>query len=82
MPAPPMRYHLLGPEAKCPACGAGLTFIRVRGTGDLYHCASGLCKCQVMHYGNKKDKTCRFAAIYKSGVYGEWTACEKPAAKE
>ena len=41
MPAPRMRFHPLAPEAKCPACGASLTFVRVRGYGDLYSCASG-----------------------------------------
>jgi hypothetical protein len=35
-----------------------------------------------MHFANKHYKTCRFAAIYKSGTFGKWTACEKPAAKE
>jgi hypothetical protein len=78
-----MRFHPLPPDAECPTCGSGLLFVRVRGTGDLYHCASGVCKCQVMHYGNKQYKTCRLATIYKSGKFGEWTACgERPAAKE
>jgi hypothetical protein len=39
MPGALMRYHLLAPNVKCPSCGGGLTFIRVRGYGDLYQCA-------------------------------------------
>ena len=38
----PMRFHPLASDVKCPACGADLTFVRVRGGyGDLYQCASG-----------------------------------------
>lgn len=77
MPAPRMRFHSLAPEAKCPACGASLTFVRVRGYGDLYSCASGgPCKCQVIHYRSKVTKTCGFALIYSSGAFGKWTACD------
>jgi hypothetical protein len=84
MPEVPMRYHLLAPEVKCPACGEGLTFIRVRGQqGDLYACtSSGPCKCQVMHYRNKKTKTCGYSVLFSYGAFGLWTACEKPTAKE
>jgi hypothetical protein len=81
VPEPSMRLHPLTPDVKCPACGAGLTFVRMRGTGDLYHCASGQCGSQIMHYGNKQNKTCRFAAVYRSGAFGEWTACDMDAAK-
>ena len=77
MPGLPMRLHLLAPEVKCPACGAGLTFIRVRGGyGDLYQCASGgPCRCQVMHYRDRMTKTCGYAVMYTFGSFGEWTAC-------
>src|ERR1019366_9172571 len=76
MPAPRMRFHPLAPEAKCPACGASLTFVRVRGYGDLYSCASGgPCKCPVIQYRSKVTKTCGFALIYSSGAFGKWTAC-------
>ena len=56
MPDPSMRYHLLPPDVKCPACGAaGLTFVRVIGGRDLYQCASGgPCRCAVLHYRNKE----------------------------
>jgi len=78
-----MRLHLLAPNVKCPACGAGLTFIRVRGGyGDLYQCASGsLCKCQVMHYQRKATKTCGYSVLYNYGAFGDWTACDMPAPK-
>ena len=82
MPAPRMRFHPLAPEAKCPACGASLTFVRVRGYGDLYSCASGgPCKCPVIHYRSKVTKTCGFALIYNSGAFGKWTACAGTPAK-
>jgi hypothetical protein len=78
-----MRYHFLAPDVRCPACGAGLAFVRSRGGRDLYQCGSGLCKCQVMHYRNKETQTCGYAGIYNFGPMGEWTACrEKPTAKE
>ena len=74
--------HLLAPEVKCPNCGAGLMFVRVRAQGDLYQCASGgPCRCHVMHYRKRLTKTCGYAVIYNYGL-GEWTACEKLAAKE
>jgi len=79
-----MRLHPLAPGVKCPSCGAGLTFIRVRGGyGDLYSRASGgPCRCQVMHYRDKMTKTCGYAVMYTFGSFGEWTACrEKPASK-
>jgi hypothetical protein len=83
VPELPMRFHLLAPDVKCPACGADLTFIWARGRRDLYHCTSGACKCQVMHYLNKETQTCGYAPVYRSGVFGVWTECgEKPAAKE
>ena len=70
MPELPMRFHPLAAEAKCPACGADLTFMRVRGHGDLYQCASGgPCRCKVLHYRSKATKTCGYAAIY---TYGLW----------
>ena len=81
MPAPPMRLHLLAPEVKCPNCGAGFMFVRVRAQGDLYKCASGgRCKCHVMHYRNKTTKACGYAVIYNYGAFGKWTACDMPAA--
>ena len=81
MPAPPMRFHLLAPEVKCPNCGAGLVFIRVRGGyGDLYQC--GRCKKQVLHYVSKVTNTCGYAPVTKYGWPGTWTACAVPAAKK
>ena len=48
---------------KCPACGAGLTFVEVRGYGDLYQCGSGgLCKCAIFHFktrGRACGNVCR-----------------------
>ena len=79
MPEPPMRLHPLSPDVKCPACGAGLTFVRVRGYRDLYQCA---CKRQVMHYRNKETKACGYASVSKYGVFGAWTACNVPAAEK
>ena len=77
-----MLLHPLAPEVKCPTCGAGLTFVRVRRFGDLYQCTSGVCKRPVMHDRNKETQTCGYAAIYNTGVFGVWTACgESPAAK-
>src|ERR1039457_634164 len=80
----PMRYHLLTPDVRCPACGAGLTFARVRVWADLYQCASGghPCRCQVIHYRNKETKTCGYSVL-NYGSFGVWRACgEEPAAKE
>jgi len=74
-PELPMRFHPLAPDVKCPACGAGLTFLRVRGGRDLYQCASGVCKFQVIHYRNNETQTCGYAPVYWSGVFGVWTAC-------
>ena len=54
VPEPPMRLHPLAPEVKCPVCGDGLTFIRVRKFGDLYQCK---CRRQVIHYVVKRTKT-------------------------
>jgi hypothetical protein len=34
-----------------------------------------------MHYRNKRNKTCRFTELYKSGALGVWTACGETAAK-
>ena len=83
MPQLLMLLHPLAPDVKCPACGAGLTFVRVRGYGDLYQCASGgPCKCQILHYRSKEAKACGYAVVYKYGAIGEWTACDMPAAKE
>ena len=82
MPELPMRFHLLAPDVKCPACGAGLTFVRVRAYRDLYVCASSVCKRQVMHYRNKETQTCGYATITPWGGFGKWTACKMPAAKE
>jgi hypothetical protein len=77
-----MRLHPLAPDMKCPRCGAGLTFVRVRTFGDLYQCVSGgPCWCQVMHYRSGKLKACGYAVIYNYGAFGEWTACDMPATK-
>ena len=73
--------HSLLQEGKCPACGPGLAFIRVRKFGDLYQCGSGLCKCQVMHYRNKTTRICDCSVICNYGLLGEWTACGAAAAK-
>jgi hypothetical protein len=79
MPKRHMLLHPLPPGVKCPACGGGLTFIRVRVFGDLYQCK---CKHQVMHYLNTDTKTCGYAIIRPSWAFGAWTACDGPAAKE
>jgi hypothetical protein len=69
-----VHLHPLDPSVKCPACGAGLTFIRVRGGyGDLYQC--GQCKHQVMHYMSKVTNTCGYAPVTKYEWPGMWTAC-------
>jgi hypothetical protein len=83
VPERPMRFHPLAFGVKCPACGAGLTFIRVRaGYGDLYSCGSvGPCRCQVMHYRDKMTKTCGYAAVLDYGTMGEWTACARGPGK-
>jgi hypothetical protein len=81
MPERHMLFHLLPPDVKCPTCDSDLVFVRVRGNCDLYHCASGGCKCQVMHHLKRATRTCGWAVIYYDGAFGEWTACEKPAAK-
>jgi hypothetical protein len=75
-----MRLHPLAPEVKCPNCGAGITFIRVRLFGDLYQC--GRCKKQVLHYVSKVIHTCGYAPVTEYGSPGTWTACAVPAAKE
>jgi hypothetical protein len=83
MPESPMRLHPLAPDVKCPACGADLVFVRRRLLADLYECASGgQCRRQVLHYRTKETQTCGYAALYTWGVFGEWTACVKKAAKE
>jgi ssDNA-binding Zn-finger/Zn-ribbon topoisomerase 1 len=78
-----MRLHLLAPDVKCPACGAGLTFIRSRGGhSDVYQCASGgRCKCQILHYRSKRAKACGYAVVHRYGEFGKWTACGETAAK-
>src|SRR4030095_10022289 len=76
-----MLLHLLSPDVRCPTCDSDLVFVRVRGNCDLYHCASSVCKCQVVHHLNGATRTCGWAVIYYDGAFGEWTACEKPAAK-
>jgi DNA-directed RNA polymerase subunit RPC12/RpoP len=81
VPEPPMRFHPLAPEVKCPDCGASLTFIRVRGGyGDLYQCVR--CKHQVIHYVSKEANTCGYAPVTKYGWPGAWTACAAPAAEK
>jgi hypothetical protein len=78
----PRLLHPLALDVKCPACGAGLRFIRVRRYGDLYQCSGGPCKRQVLHYRNKGTKACGYAPAYGSGKYGAWTACgDKPRAE-
>ena len=76
-----MLFHPLAPDVKCPACGAALTFIRVRGGyGDLYQCSGGPCRREVLHYRNKGTRACGYALAYRSGVFGPWTACDVPGA--
>ena len=71
-----MLFHPLGPEVKCPACGAGLIFTRVRVFGDLYTCTSGrACKCQVLHYRRKATRTCGTAAVFTAGEMEKWSEC-------
>lgn len=76
-----MQLHPLPPDVRCPTCGAGLTFVRVRGHRDLYQCPSASCKRQVMHYRNKVTQVCGYAPVYRSGVFGVWTACVYAAQK-
>ena len=78
----PMRLHPLAPDVSCPTCGAGLTFVRVRISGDLYQCAAGgPCGCRVVHYWNKTTKRCGYSVIYGLGRLEKWTECvERPAA--
>ena len=75
-----MLLHPLAPDVRCPACGAPLTFIRVRRYGDLYECSGGPCKCRVMHYRNQATKTCGWALLYDHASDGMWVACGVPAA--
>jgi hypothetical protein len=71
VPEAPKRLHLLAPDVKCPACGAGLTFIRLRTNGDLYRCASGgLCKCYVIHYRKGITKIC--GLLNPSQLWSVW----------
>ena len=77
----PMLLHPLTPDVKCPACGADLTFIRVRGWGDLYQCSGGRCKCRVMHCRNQATKTCGWALLNSQQSLGMWFACGETAAK-
>jgi hypothetical protein len=84
VPAPPMRFHPLAPDARCPGCGAeGLTFIRVRRHDDLYCCAAiGPCGCRSVHYRKKTTKTCRYSVIYGLGGLGEWNRVRREARGE
>ena len=84
MPGLPMQFHPLAPDVKCPTCGAGLTFVRVRRYGDLYQCASGgPCKREVLHYYVRKEiKTCGYALVNIFGPQEAWTACGETAAKK
>jgi len=83
MPERHRLLHPLPPGVKCPACGVGLTFVRVRGYGDLYQCGSGgSCKCAIFHFQNKGTRACGYVVIYSYGPMGEWTACGEPVAKE
>jgi hypothetical protein len=78
-----MRFHPLASDVKCATCGGHLVFIRVRGFGDLYQCASdGPCRGQVIHYRKKTTKTCGYAVLHKWGAIGVWTVCDMPTAKE
>ena len=82
VPELPMRYHLLAPDVRCPKCGAGLTFVRVRRFADLYSCSSGdRCRCQVLHYRSKTTGACGYSTLSASGTFGVWTACDAAAAK-
>jgi hypothetical protein len=72
MPEHSMRLHPLAPDVKCPACGDGLGFIRVRKFGDLYQCACGR---QVLHYVSKEAKACGYALMYTFGAFGKWASC-------
>ena len=77
-----MRFHPLALDVKCPACSADLTFVRVRGYGDLYQCASGgPCRARSC---TTKGRKARFAATLPFthlGSFGDWTACDMAAAK-
>jgi hypothetical protein len=67
MPGPPMRFHLLAPDVKCSACGGDLVFVRVRGYGDLYQCASGG-PCHA--YQRKESKICGTLPL-PAGSFGD-----------
>jgi hypothetical protein len=67
MPARHILLHLLAPDVKCPTCGSDLVFVRVRGNCDLYHW--------------RATRTWGWAVINHDGAFGEWTACDMPAAK-
>jgi len=77
MPESRMLLHSLPHEVKCPACGGGLTFVRVRQYGDLYYCATGAsCRCVVFHFRHKETRACGWAIVTNYGTFGTWTACE------
>ena len=66
-----MKLHPLPAETKCPVCGVGLTFIRVRAFGDLYHCGSGgSCRCAVLHYKRQGSRECGKALLHSDERFG------------
>jgi hypothetical protein len=70
-----MKFHPLPPDAKCPRCGAGLVFVRVRGGGDLYRCASGgACRCDVFHYRSAGGQACGCSVVTYAEL-GRWVPC-------
>jgi hypothetical protein len=70
-----MRLHPLATEVTCPACGAALAFLRVRGYADLYQCSGRPCKCRVIHYRSRATKTCGWALLYSHTGLGTWVSC-------
>jgi hypothetical protein len=83
MPEPSMRLHPLPPNVRCPRCGAGIAFTRVRTFADLYTCTSGdRCRCQILHFRSQKTKGCGYCTLSTGGAFGAWTVCDMPAVKE
>jgi hypothetical protein len=72
-----MKVHPLSPDVKCPVCGRGLVFVRVRVYGGLYRCAHGLqaCRGAVVHYRMNGKTACGWAPSLDMGRAG-WTECQ------
>jgi hypothetical protein len=71
----------LSSAVKCPVCGGGLLFIRVRKFGDLYHCIRGakVCPGVVLHYRRAGTTQCGWARLFDTGRPDEWIRCSEYA---